>query len=53
MSERLRLGFFSHHSRSLVSIRRCAAERSRTYPMADRCGYDEAWLGENHSAGTE
>ena len=38
MSQRLRFGLF------LAPFHK---------PGLDRCGYDEAWLGEHHSAGTE
>ena len=54
MSQRLRLGIFLAPSHK-PGINPTLALQSdlELIQWLDRCGYDEAWLGEHHSAGTE
>jgi limonene 1,2-monooxygenase len=54
MSQRLRFGIFlaPFHKRGINPTLALQSDLD-LIQWLDRCGYDEAWLGEHHSAGTE
>ena len=54
MNQRLRFGIFlAPFHRPGINPTLALQSDLELIQWLDRCGYDEAWLGEHHSAGTE
>ena len=54
MSQRLRFGIFlAPFHKPGINPTLALQSDLELIQWLDRCGYDEAWLGEHHSAGTE